>query len=208
MDSFFHPRQRISIQDYAGEIFLFLHESDALGLALRWIWVSAKFKTMVFTVFFNSRYHFLETTNRGSKNPIVVTITKNPMEVVVNPTSSLFLSKNGEKSVNVKTVEDSGQNLALPNAVVDTEDGGKQSIPFDMGKLKLVYDDHESDKDLGETGLKNLQEEEGMTNKVEGLSHISLASKDIRSISQEVTNGINDSPGTESCRHITLIGKL
>ena len=99
------------------------------------------------------------------------------MKVVVDPTSSCSPSKDVEKMVDIKTIQDSRKNLALANAIAESEDGREETIPSNVGKLKLIDNDEESDKDLGEIGLKKLMEQKRMRNKIKCFCHISLTSK-------------------------------
>ena len=72
------------------------------------------------------------------------------MEITIDPTTSSSPSEKRKEIVDIETVEDPRQYLALPNTVADAEDRGEDAIPSDMGKLKFVDNDKKSDKDLRE----------------------------------------------------------
>ena len=50
------------------------------------------------------------------------------MVVVVDPTSSLFPPEENEELIDIKTVENTGKNLALPNTIGEAESGRKDSL--------------------------------------------------------------------------------
>ena len=76
------------------------------------------------------------------------------MEVVVDPRTSRFTSE----IVHVKTVKDSAENRPLSNTVTHSEDVGEHSITSNIGKLKHVDDDEDSEEDLGKSCTKEFLE--------------------------------------------------
>ena len=86
------------------------------------------------------------------------------MEVVVYPTTSGFPSKDLEKVINIKTVEDSRKDCPLTNPIRKTEGRGEHSIPSYISKLEHINEDQNSEEDFGELSLKKLKKENRMTN--------------------------------------------
>ena len=81
------------------------------------------------------------------------------MEVVIDPTAIGLPSEEDKKFVDIKTVENSRKNLALANTVGKFEEGREAIVPSDIGKLKGVDEDEESDKDLGDVSTQKLEEQ-------------------------------------------------
>ena len=126
----------------------------------------------------------------------------------MDPETNSFLPEDSEEIVHIETIEDSAQDLALTDTVVKAKDGGVETIPSDMGKLESIDDDHKSNKDSGEIGMDKLDEEEGMTDKIESFLHISLAGEHFRSITKKIANCFNYRPCAKCSGGSSLICKL
>ena len=67
--------------------------------------------------------------------------------------------------------------------------------------------DDESEEDGTELD-GHLLEEDGKLADIKGLTFVHTAAKDVRTISQEVTDGLDHSPGTHVGRDAGLVGEL
>ena len=109
--------------------------------------------------------------------------------------------------ITIKAVGESCQDLALTHAVADCEAGRNFSTETDIGELLDVHEDDEPQKDGAELE-RHLVEEEGELANIEGLALIHRAAKDIRSVSEEVTGGLDNGPGAHVGGDVGLVGEL
>ena len=81
------------------------------------------------------------------------------MKVVINPTAIGLPSEEDKKFVDIETIKDSRKNLTLTNPVGKFEAGGETTVPSDIGELKGIDEDEESDENLGHVGTQKLEEQ-------------------------------------------------
>ena len=107
-------------------------------------------------IFLYDIQNLLKATEGWSKNPIIVTIPEDAVEVIVNPTASFLPPEEEEKFVDIKAIQDPAQNLALANPIGETETSGEDSVPSNISKLETIDGDHESDENPREVGFEEL----------------------------------------------------
>ena len=84
------------------------------------------------------------------------------------------------------------------DAITKTEHAGVDAIPADVSILKHINEHIQAKEDSGEAFAEEFSEEEGMSDHIESLGHISLTGKDFRTVAKKVTNCLHYHPGAHS----------
>ena len=122
VNTFIHPRKRISTKVNTWQVSFFLKESNTFSFTLDRVWIRTELKVVTVAVFLNSLHHLLESIKGRGKNPIVVAISKHTVVVVVHPAASRFPPEEFEQIVHIKAIENSTQYCSLTDTIAETED--------------------------------------------------------------------------------------
>jgi hypothetical protein len=132
MYPFLHPRKRISTKINAWKISFLLKICNAFCFAFLWSWVRAKLQVVRIAVVFYGFHHFFETREGGCKNPVIIRVSKHPVEIVVDPASCSFTPEELEEIVDIKTVENATENRPLADTIAQTKYIRDECIPANI----------------------------------------------------------------------------
>ena len=122
MKATINPGKRYSSKLNSSMILLFVEESNAICFALHRICIYTKLQIVFTGIFFTYFDHLLKRVQGRSNQKIVIAVSENPHEDVVDPTASPVSPEEGKKIICIETVQYSRKYCPLPDAVLDTEE--------------------------------------------------------------------------------------
>ena len=115
--------------------------------------------------------------------------------------------KNVKEFKTIKTVHKPGQNLALADSIAYGEAWRYFWIPPDIGELIDIHEHDDSEEDVANLA-EEFTEKDGEFAHIKGFRLIHGAAKYFWTISKEIADSFNHSPGAHVGWHSWLIGKL
>ena len=151
--------------------------------------------------------HLLQGRLRRRQQDVVVAVPVDSGVDIVDIAAVAAILEDVEEFITIETVGKPGQDLALADAIADSEAGRDFSTKSDVGELLDVHVDNESEEDGAELE-RHLMEEHGEPTNIKGLTLVHRTSKDLGSVSDEVADRLDDGPGANIGGDTGLVGEL
>ena len=150
--------------------------------------------------------HLLEAGDCGGEQEVIITVPIYAGVGVLDIAAKAALLEDAEEVLAVKAVGCAGQDLALTHAIGNGEAGRYLVVVTDLAELVEIDKHNESEED--EADHHHLAEENGEVAEIKGLRFILGTAEDVRVVSQEVVDCLNDGPGAHGSRGAGLVAKL
>ena len=141
--------------------------------------------------------HLLEAGDSGGEQEVIIAVPVDAGVGVLDSAAEAALLEDAEEVLAVKAVGSAGQDLALSHAIGNGEAGGDLVVVADIAELVEIDEDDESEEN--EADHHHLTKEDGEVAEIKSLRFILGAPEDVRVVSQEVVDCLNDGP------HVTCI---
>ena len=92
-------------------------------------------------IFLADAQHLLQGVQGGGQQEGVIRIAYNSEIAGIHPAPTSISSKNLEKIVHIKAIQDCTEDRALSNSIGEAEHGRESSIPANISKLVYINED-------------------------------------------------------------------
>ena len=150
--------------------------------------------------------HLLEAGDSGGEQEVIIAVPVDAGVGVLDSAAEAALLEDAEEVLAVKAVGSAGQDLALTHAIGNGEAGGDLVVVADIAELVEIDKDDKSEEN--EADHHHLTKEDGEVAEIKSLRFILGAAEDVRVVSQEVVDCLNDGPGAHRGRGAGLVAKL